>query len=427
MNLFRLLAVIGLVAYPFQSDIRTKTDKSTITLTDQSQVTGIVQEYSVLGKVFGYQIRQLESTDIPKQLRGFVSGVYLVGNADVKNVEPVYSFNVKGLLLLPLRFLLIFNIVWIFHLPALLFWLIYEVAGLLATILNWLYAMATQKNHTELSQFLVRVLLYRFKLLTSLNTEQLPHVDIHNRESMKLPVQLTAVINTEFSRLQVLLRLMVTGLVAVLYFYWSVVVGVLTGPIVLYVTLSILGLLILPFALFVPSQILSWIFLSLNKSVPNWLVEVMYRPHKFLLYLQYWWQGLGSEAKVFKLWFSSVFSSGNGNFDPSLADKIEMNLLVLFLLSVVSVGFYTLLWLSRTARLMHDDPFTILIVTLLAGFLPLSFIMVRYYRRSEVMMKTPPSLLFEFLMFWPALNLILGPFLIQHGLNLVAKSQAKAV
>lgn len=427
INLFRLLGLVGLFSFPFQTDFRTQTNQSLLTLSDGSQVKGVIQEYSVLGKVFGYQIRQLESTEVPKLLKGFANGVYLVSSADVKSVEPVYSFNVKGLLLLPFRLLLIFNMVWIFHLPALLFWFIYEIAGLWATILNWIYALSTQKNHPELSRFLVRVLLYRFKFLISLNTEQLPNIDIHNRERTKLPVQLTATIAPELAWFQIMIRLIVTGVFFAIYVKWSIVAGVLTGPIMLYVAFSILGLLLLPFALFLPGQILSWIFLSLNKSVPNWLIEIMYRPFKFLSCLQYWWQGLSSDTKIIKTSFSSVLSSGNGSFDAAQSEKIEMNLLVLFLLSIVSVGLYTLVWLSRTAKLMSDDAFTILVVTVLAGFLPLSFIMVRYYRRSEVMMKTPPSLLFEFLMLLPGLNLILGPFLIQHGLNLVAKSQAKSV
>lgn len=428
INLFRLLALIGLLSYPFQSELRTPTERSTITLTDGTKIKGVVEEHRLRGTLWGYQIRSAELPEgaAPESLKVLAAGVYIVSTDDVREIEPVYMYQLKGLITFPFRFLLIFNLVWLLHLPALLLWPVYEAAGAAACMFNMIHALITEQNHQELTRFLMRVHLFRWKLLLSLNGEQLPHVDIHGREKMKLPLRFTASIDSDFSRMQVLARLSVPLLMYALFTAWTTVAAMFSGPLFLYITLGVLGLLLLPFALFLPGQILLWIFLALKRPGPDWLLEIMYRPQRFVLHVSCWWQGLTSDSRAISAGIKSVLSAGNGNFDPAQSPKIEMNLLVLLLLVLFSGGLYTLIWTGRTARLMQDDPFTLILVSLVGGLLPLSFIMARYYRRGEIMLKTPPSLLVEILMMLPGVNLILGPFVIQYGLNLFAKSQAKA-
>ncbi len=424
INLCRLLSLLGLLSLPFQGDLRTATERSTIQLTD-GEITGIVQERHLKGRLWGYRVRQahLPESGAPASLRPIAKDLYAIPAEAVKSIEPVYTYHLKALIAFPFRFLYIFHLVWLLHLPALLLWPVYEAAALIVCLFNMLYALVTEQNHPDLSRFLVRAHLYRWKLLLSLNTEHMPHVDIHGREKTSLPVHLTATIDPHFSRIQVLARLAVPFL---LYAgYRGFLLFAHLQPFV-YATLALFGLLLLPFALFLPAQVLMWMVLAMKRNAPNWLLEILYRPQRFLLHLACWWQGLTSDSRCITKGLQSIHSTGNGTYDPAQGDRIELNTFILFLLVVLSGGIYTLIWIGRTARLMHDDPFTTLLLCLLGALLPLSFIMARYYRRSEIMLKTPPSWLIEIMMMLPGLNLLFGPFVIQQGLNLLAKSRSQA-
>lgn len=425
INLFRLLAVIGLLSYPFQSELRSLSERSTVILMNGAKIKGVVEEYSFRATGRGYRILNPEFPDgrVPESLKPLAAGTYVVSMEDVREVEPIYVYHIRGLITLPLRFFLIFNIVWLLHLPALLIWPAYEAAGAAAILLNMIHASITEQNHQELTRFLMRVHLFRWKLLLSLNTGQLPHLDIHGREKTKLPLRFTATIDSEFSRMQILIRFAVLLLIYALYYVWTA--AMFSGPLFFYIKLGVAGLLILPFALIVPGQLLLWIFLALNRPAPDWLLEIMYRPQRWLLSVICWWQGLTSDPRVILSGWKSILSTETGSFDPAQSPKIDMNLLVLLLLILFSGGVYTLIWTGRTARMMQDDPFTVILVSLMGGLLPLSIILARYYRRTEIMLKMMPSVLVEFLMMLPVFNLILGPFVIQHGLNLYAKLQAK--
>jgi hypothetical protein len=208
-SLFRLLGLLGLLAYPFQGDLRTPTDRSSLQLQDGMTVEGQIDERFVGGALWGYQITGVSFEDgkAPAQLKTISPHHYIVAAVDVKSVEPVYEYRVKALIASPFRFLLIFNLIWLLHLPALLLWPVYELVGAMATLINMIHALIVEQNHTELGRFIVRVHQYRWKLLLSLSTDQLPHVDIHGRERGKLPMRFTATIDGPFSRMQVLARL----------------------------------------------------------------------------------------------------------------------------------------------------------------------------------------------------------------------------
>ena len=426
LNLFRLLAIFGLIAYPFQTELRSPSNRTALTLQDGTVIEGILAQQQTTS----YHIYNvtLPESGLPAALRPSTPGAYIVAAENVKKVSPVYTYHLKGILLLPFKLLFVLNIVWLLHLPAFLFWILYELTGVAVTLVNWIHAIITEQNHTELSQFLARVHLYRFKFLTSFSSEQIPHIDILGKEKTKLPVRLSFAIATEFQRSQVILRFLAIGALYGAWQLWLWLTSSISSQLSTYIGYSIAGLIALPFALAAIAQIILWLLSSFKQPAPNWLLNILYGGQKFVLHLVAWMQGLTSNPSVFSAGIKPA-TSGTANsagFDPSAPPKIEMNLLVLLLLIVVSGGMYSLVWIGRTARMMHDDPFTVLAFTILFAMIPFSVIAVRYYRRSEFMLKTPPSLLFEILMILPGSNLIFAPFIIQHGLNNFAKMQSKA-
>lgn len=368
------------------------------------------------------------STEMSKQssLRLYVRA------EDARRMAPEVRYRRSGIALIPLRLLLLFAPIWLLHLPAFVLLIAYQVAAVPAFFLNLLHILIFERNHRDLTQYLVRVANYRLKFLVSLlgTTGVIPHVDIHSREAKALPFRFAARIDDAVPRLQALWRLMLALFPAVAAKWMDLFVlpAGWMGTAVMVVAGLLAAILLLPAITYGIVQIALWITIGAVAKAPRILLDIEGRILRLWLTVELFLAGIATSPSVFKQAIVSPLTRsapGRDQFDPGPGAKVEIPLLVLLLLVVGSFGLYTLCWIGRTAKALGDEPFTILLITVFGGTLPLSFLLSRYYRRSEILQRTNPSILVELLMMIPGLHLLLGPFVIQYGLNAVARSQAK--
>lgn len=355
---------------------------------------------------------------------------------DVRHAGPEFRYTVRGLATLPLRILLLFNVVWLLHLPALALLVSYQMVGILLTVLNLLHALVLERNHREFQQFVGRLIYFRLKLLVSLmgSGGPIPHVDIHARERERLPLRFGVPIEDSLPRTQAIGRLLGYAAIVALLFTAPGFFASLSGipRMVALVALGVLAFLILlPPVVYSLVQLAIWSTEATIARVPGILLQIQGRLLRLALTIELFVLGFITSPGAFKQAFSSPVAGRAGEvakdrFDPGPGAKIEMNLVVLILCIGLSLGLYALCWLSRVAKTMGDEPFTILLVSVLGGGLPLSFLFSRYYRRTELLQRSNPSILVELLVMVPGINLLLGAFVVQYGLNALARAQAKA-
>lgn len=355
---------------------------------------------------------------------------------DVQHAGPEVRYTAKGLATLPLRILLVFNVVWVLHLPALILFLSYQLAGVFLTALNLLHALVLERNHREFQQFVARVIYFRLKILVSLmgSGGPIPHVDIHARERERMTLRFGPPIEDAMPRAQAISRLLAyAGIIALLVMGPGLLASLGGIPrIVALVITGVVGfLLLLPAIVYAIVQLAIWATEGTIARVPVVLLQVQGRLLRLALTIELFALGFITSPLAFKQAFASPVVNRAGEvakdrFDPGPGSKVEMNLVVLILCIGLSFGLYSLCWLARTAKTMGDEPFTILLVSVFGAGLPLSFLFSRYYRRTELLQRSNASILVELLVMVPGVNLLLGAFVVQYGLNALARAQAKA-
>lgn len=381
-----------------------------------------------------------------------------VRGPEAAGLRPEMKYNIGAILAWPFRFLMILNLYLVLYVPGLLLGFVYLVVAALVYPLGLLHALVLQKNHDEFDFFFRRLIHNQFKLGVACAgwTGAVPHVDLFAQERKAFPAQFAAPAGEGMSRNEVLLRLVLpfAAVLVLLFLYQGLsAFGVIDWfsmmqlPRFLLFLKMIGGFLLLLFlgyslhfggphfvrayphilvlALMVPAvmvvSVVQWAFTAATGRDLGILSRFQ---------LHYWRCKTSVQAASFGIVSSpppilTLFRGGSEEEgSPPAAAKISMNLIVLLLFIVMSGGLYGFFWLARIARLMSDDPFTIVLVTAAGGTLPLSFLLARYYRRAEILTKVNPSIVMEILVMLPGANLILGPFVVQYLLNQYEKTKA---
>jgi len=88
----------------------------------------------------------------------------------------------------------------------------------------------------------------------------------------------------------------------------------------------------------------------------------------------------------------------------------ENNLVVLFILMIITCGLYYFWWLARTSRIFNDDPvINILLSVFTAGIWAL-YLNLKYMQKSELINGRDVK---WYMIFF----LLLAPIIIQHNIN----------
>ncbi|MEQ8349938.1 MAG: hypothetical protein RH862_00540 [Leptospiraceae bacterium] len=332
---------------------------------------------------------------------------------------------VAAILRYPGLLLSLANLVWIYLLPSLFMLILYSFSYSILALLNLVHILILQKNNEELVYFMIKFLNMRTRIGLSILglTPNVPHVDLYSSDAGTGLMGLRFKVAEDIPVRWILLRLAILvtlGIVFLLFAlairhipYFGIVLGVLGGLILLG-----LGLILL----------IIWIHNAITGKYIFTLVDLHLRLMRLNLTITSYFTFVTNEVSEFKHCFRSVLEeSAPGNSQGSWvnaneARRLDINLIALVVLIGSTQGLYLFIWLARTAKLMGDDPFTIISVTFLGIFLPLSVIFSRYYRRLEKKTGNDPSWVLELLMVIPFINLIVGTFTIQYILNLGKKT-----
>ena len=351
-------------------------------------------------------------------------GILLVAIARVLEAQDLEI--VAAILNYPGMLLSLANLVWIYLLPSLFMLILYSMSFSVLCLVNFLHILILQRNNDELVYFMTKFLNMRTRVgLFILGlTNRVPHVDLYSsdpgtgfglrfKNSREMPVQ------------WILLRLAILVGAGVLFFllslaikhipYSGIVLAVLAGIVV--GALAIILLVI-------------WLHNAITGKYLFSLVDLHLRIMRLDLTITSYFSFVTNEISEFKGCFRSVLeesvpdNAGGTWINANDSRRLDINLIALVVLIGSTQGLYLFIWLARTAKVMGDDPFTIISVTILGSLLPLSVIFSRYYRRLEKKTGNDPSWILELLMIIPLLNLVVGTFTIQYILNLGKKSTA---
>ncbi len=351
-------------------------------------------------------------------------GILLVAIARVLEAQDLEI--VAAILNYPGMLLSLANLVWIYLLPSLFMLILYSMSFSVLCLVNFLHILILQRNNDELVYFMTKFLNMRTRVgLFILGlTNRVPHVDLYSSDpgtgfglrfktSREMPVQ------------WILLRLAILVGAGVLFFllslaikhipYSGIVLAVLAGIVV--GALAIILLVI-------------WLHNAITGKYLFSLVDLHLRIMRLDLTITSYFSFVTNEISEFKGCFRSVLeesvpdNAGGTWINANDSRRLDINLIALVVLIGSTQGLYLFIWLARTAKVMGDDPFTIISVTILGSLLPLSVIFSRYYRRLEKKTGNDPSWILELLMIIPLLNLVVGTFTIQYILNLGKKSTA---
>ena len=351
-------------------------------------------------------------------------GILLVAIARVLEAQDLEI--VAAILNYPGMLLSLANLVWIYLLPSLFMLILYSMSFSVLCLVNFLHILILQRNNDELVYFMTKFLNMRTRVgLFILGlTNRVPHVDLYSSDpgtgfglrfktSREMPVQ------------WILLRLAILVGAGVLFFllslaikhipYSGIVLAVLAGIVV--GALAIILLVI-------------WLHNAITGKYLFSLLDLHLRIMRLDLTITSYFSFVTNEISEFKGCFRSVLeesvpdNAGGTWINANDSRRLDINLIALVVLIGSTQGLYLFIWLARTAKVMGDDPFTIISVTILGSLLPLSVIFSRYYRRLEKKTGNDPSWILELLMIIPLLNLVVGTFTIQYILNLGKKSTA---
>ncbi len=381
-----------------------------------------------------------------------------VRGADAAGLRPEMKANIPAILAWPFRFLIILNLYLVLYLPGLLLGFVYLLAAAAVYPLGLVHALVLQKNHEEFDFFFRRFVQNQFKLGISFAgwTGAVPHIDLFSQEKKAFPAAFAAPAGGGMSREDVLLRLVLpfaAALALTLLYQGLVAFGVVDWFSMMqwprfFQMMKLIGSLCLGLFLFYSLHfggphfvrafphifVLAWMFPAMVVvTVVQWAFTAVTGRDLGILsrfQLHYWRCKISVQAASFGIVSApppilTLFRGGTEQEGtPPAAPRISMNLIVLLLLIVLSAGIYGLFWLARVARLMADDPFTMVLVTIAGGSIPLSFLLARYYRRAEILTKVNPSIVMEILVMIPGTNLILGPFVVQYLLNQYEKTKS---
>ena len=288
----------------------------------------------------------------------------------------------------------------------------------------------TAKVHSggkrKLVYFMTKFLNMRTRIAISLLglTHRVPHVDVYGSDPKTGIIGLRFKADMAMPVRWILLRIGILAGAGLLFYvfylgavhipYFGLVLGGLFGLVALILALSI---------------VVIWAHNAVTGKFLLPLVDLHLRLIRLGLVITAYFTFVTNEISEFNGCFRSVLdesvpsdlSSGNW-INPNDSRRLDINLIVLVVLSVTTQSLYLFIWLGRTSRIMGDDPFTIIAVTFLGALLPLSVIFSRYYRRLEKKTGNEPSWLIELLMIIPFLNLVAGTFTIQYILNLGRKT-----
>lgn len=319
------------------------------------------------------------------------------------------------------------NLAWIYLLPSLVMLVLYTPAFAVVSVVNLLHILILQRNNDELVYFQAKYMNMRARIALSIYglTPRVPHVDLYGSSLGSNLIELRFKTESEIQVRWVLLRLAILAALGVLFFLISLAVAHI--PYARMVLGGIVGVVAGVIALSIP---VIWIHNAITGSYITLLVDLHLRLMRVGLVVGAYFSFVTNDINEFKTCFRSVIDE---ELPPSLPEpkwlnpndsrRLDINLIALVVLIVATSGLYLLIWLARIAKVMGDDPFTIIAVALLGGLLPLSVIFSRYYRRLEKKTGNDPSWILELLMVVPLLNLLVATFTIQYILNLTRKAR----
>jgi hypothetical protein len=256
-------------------------------------------------------------------------------------------------------------------------------------------------------------------------TNRVPHVDLYGSDP-RSAVGLRFKTADEMPVRWILLRLAILLGATIVLFLFSLLLD-----LHIYVLYTFVGLFGLVAGILGIIVLIIWIHNAITGKFLMPLVELHLRLMRINLVITSYFTFVTNDISEFKSCFRSVIDESIPAdlptpewVNPNDARRLDINLIALVTLIGSTQGLYLFIWLGRTSKLMGDDPFTIIAVSLLGSLLPLSVIFCRYYRRLEKKTGNDPSWLLELLMIIPIINLVVGTFTIQYILNLGKKARA---
>ena len=88
----------------------------------------------------------------------------------------------------------------------------------------------------------------------------------------------------------------------------------------------------------------------------------------------------------------------------------ENNLMVMFLLIIITMGTYYFWWLARTSRVFGDDPVMNILLTIFTFGIWSLYLNLKYMQKSEMM--NGRDMKWFMILFLP-----ISPIIIQHNVN----------
>jgi hypothetical protein len=328
----------------------------------------------------------------------------------------------SGIVSIPAYLLCLGNLVWIYLMPSILMGFLYSICAIVVWYINLVHIIILQRNSLELSYFLARFYYLRTKLgIAFLGfTEKIPHVDVFSSDKLNEQVSLEFRTETYLPARWLILRL--GALAALAATAYLLMLGVRNYSWFKYAIAAIPGLFLL---LYIISMLVNWSYNAITGRFITVLVDLHLRIIRLNVTVAAWFSFLINDHTEFKTCLRSVLMEGDeagrqeqGWINPGDEQEHNINLIVLLTLILITCGVYLFIWLARTAKVMGDDPFTVVSVAILGFTVPLSVFFSRYYRRLEHKSRNEPSWILELFLVIPFLNLLLAPFTIQYLLNL---------
>ncbi|GEM_PF-1696375 len=351
-----------------------------------------------------------------------LAGLLLVALAQVLKAQDLEL--VANILMVPGALLALGNLVWVYLIPSLFMLVLYSLSYTVLALVNFLHIIILQRSNDELIYFMIKFLNMRSRISLSILglTHRVPHVDLYSSEPGSGLITLKFRVAEEMPVRWVLLRLGI--LVGIGFVAFILSLGLRYIPYSAMVLAGIAGLIGAVLGLII---LIIWIHNAITGKYLDTLVDLHLRLMRLNLTITSYFTFVTNEIGEFKQSFRSVLdepvpaNAGSDWVNANDARRLDINLVALVVLIGSTQGLYLFIWLARTSKLMGDDPFTIIAVSILGAFLPLSVIFSRYYRRLEKKTGNEPSWILELLMVIPLINLVVGTFTIQYILNLGKK------
>ena len=357
------------------------------------------------------------------RLMGLAGALLMV----VAKLLPAGMSTFSSILLVPAALLGLGNLVWIYLLPSLVMLALYTVAFSVISLVNLLHIVILQRNNDELVYFLAKFMNMRTRFALSVLglTHRVPHVDVYGSDMDNEVLDLRFRTEMELPVRWVLLRLALLAGVTMILFLFSLVLRYVP-----YATMVLGGVGGIIVGALVLSVLVIWIHNAITGGYIEPLIDLHLRLLRVGLVVGAYFGFVTNDIREFQVCFRSVLDEDipvalpeTDWINPNDARRLDINLIALVVLIGSSLGLYLFVWLARVGKVMGDDPFTLISVSLLGFMLPLSVILSRYYRRLEKKTGNDPSLVLELLMVLPVVNLLVATFTIQSILNLSKKAR----